>query len=104
MTMTNAVSDKTGREIAEGDTVMTRFRGGKREGQVEEIVVTQTQAKEAGVKNPPKVLDISFWFAAPRAERYPIFVQTKVLFTDQHGHDVAHNPQTLTVVESEDQK
>ncbi|ESK85046.1 hypothetical protein Moror_15716 [Moniliophthora roreri MCA 2997] len=81
MTRNNTVTDKSGREIAEGDTVMTRFRGGKREGQVEEIVMTQTQAKEAGVKNP-----------------------RKVLFTDQHGHDVAHNPQTLTVVESEDQK
>lgn len=52
---------------------MTAFRGGKREGEVENIVTTSEEAEKEGVKNPPKVL-----------------------YTDQHGHRVAHNPGTLT--------
>ncbi|KAH6959749.1 hypothetical protein BKA56DRAFT_501172, partial [Ilyonectria sp. MPI-CAGE-AT-0026] len=55
-----------------GDEVRTPFRGGKREGDVERVVMTEGEAKEADVKNPPKVL-----------------------FTDQLGHRVAHNPGTL---------
>ncbi|KAI0836833.1 hypothetical protein F5Y06DRAFT_304945 [Hypoxylon sp. FL0890] len=64
--------DKQGEPIQEGDTVWTKARGGKREGEVDKVVNTAEEAKEAGVKNPPKVL-----------------------FKDQHGHGVAHNPGTL---------
>jgi thioredoxin-related protein len=70
--MPDEIKDKHSKPIKEGDLVSTPFRGGKREGEVNEVVVTEEQAREAGVKNPPKVL-----------------------FTDQHGHDVAHNPETL---------
>ncbi|KAL7935185.1 hypothetical protein V8C35DRAFT_298720 [Trichoderma chlorosporum] len=66
------VHDKEGQPIQEGDEVWTRIRGGKRQGEVEDIVYTEEEAKSADVKNPPKVL-----------------------FTDQHGHRVAHNPETL---------
>ncbi|KAI4189953.1 MAG: hypothetical protein LQ346_005013 [Caloplaca aetnensis] len=78
------VEDKAGEPIKEGDQVWTKMRGGKHEGevrhdqdrykgtQVEAVVTSQEEAEEKGVKNPPKVL-----------------------FTDQHGHDVAHNPGTL---------
>ncbi|KAJ7920459.1 hypothetical protein B0H13DRAFT_1605393, partial [Mycena leptocephala] len=54
------------------DEVWTKMRGGKREGTVDKIVRKESEAEEAGVKHPPKVL-----------------------FTDQHGHDVAPNPGTL---------
>ncbi len=47
--------DKHGNPIHEGDHVYTKIRGGHREGDVEKIVETQEQAKEANVKNPPKV-------------------------------------------------
>ncbi|THU93889.1 hypothetical protein K435DRAFT_669326, partial [Dendrothele bispora CBS 962.96] len=78
---TSKVYDKSGRQIHEGDTVMTKLRGGKWEGIVDEIVTSESQAQEQGVKNPPKVL-----------------------FTGgQHGHDVAHNPQTLSVREKQNQ-
>ncbi|KAH7117204.1 hypothetical protein B0J13DRAFT_514143 [Dactylonectria estremocensis] len=70
--MPSEVKDKKSRTIHEGDEVWTPFRGGKRQGEVDRVVMTDTEAKEADVKNPPKVL-----------------------FTDQHGHDVAHNPSTL---------
>ncbi|OTA65953.1 hypothetical protein K449DRAFT_431415 [Hypoxylon sp. EC38] len=66
--------DKRGEPISEGDTVWTKARGGKREGEVDRVINTADEAKEAGVKNPPKA---------------------SVLFKDQHGHDVAHNPETL---------
>ncbi|KAI1399754.1 hypothetical protein F4819DRAFT_488297 [Hypoxylon fuscum] len=48
------------------------MRGGRHKGDVDQIVETEKEAKDVGVKNPPKVL-----------------------FKDQHGHDVAHNPGTL---------
>lgn len=82
------VKDKQGQPIQEGDNVWTRARGGKREGTVEKVVTSKSEADEEGVKNPPKV-------------RFPhLFGSTKmltkqVLFTDQHGHHVAHNPGTL---------
>ncbi|TPX09582.1 uncharacterized protein E0L32_009183 [Thyridium curvatum] len=66
------VKDQDSKPIKEGDTVWTKIRGGKREGEVERVVTSEEEAKSEGVKNPPKVL-----------------------FTDQHGHDVAHNPETL---------
>ncbi|KAK5993787.1 hypothetical protein PT974_07224 [Cladobotryum mycophilum] len=70
--MPSVAKDKNSEPIQEGDHVWTRFRGGRREGNVENIVTDEEQAKKEDVKNPPKVL-----------------------FTDQHGHHVAHNPETL---------
>ena len=49
------IKDKSSQPINEGDEVWTRIRGGKREGTVEEVIVSEKQAKEADVKNPPKV-------------------------------------------------
>ncbi|UKZ88611.1 uncharacterized protein TrAFT101_004361 [Trichoderma asperellum] len=74
--MSPAVQDKEGKPIEEGDDVWTPIRGGKREGEVEKVVYTEEEAKKANVKHPPKVV-----------------------FTDQHGHWVAHNPETLKHVE-----
>ncbi|PON29874.1 hypothetical protein TGAM01_v201240 [Trichoderma gamsii] len=70
--MASKVQDKEGKPIEEGDDVWTPIRGGKREGEVEQVVTTEEEAKEANVKHPPKVV-----------------------FTDQHGHGVAHNPEAL---------
>ncbi|KAK4032263.1 hypothetical protein C8A01DRAFT_41299 [Parachaetomium inaequale] len=64
--------DKQGEPINEGDHVFARSRGGRHEGEVEKIVTTKEEAEKEGVKHPPKVL-----------------------FTDQHGHHVQHNPGTL---------
>jgi len=77
--MSAQVQDKHGNAIDEGDRVFTKFRGGKREGEVEEIVTTEKEAKEENVKNPPKVV-----------------------FHDQHGHKVAHNPETLENLDAEE--
>ncbi|KAI6082770.1 hypothetical protein F4821DRAFT_263549 [Hypoxylon rubiginosum] len=64
------VKDKQGETICEGDVVWTKARGGRREGDVHRVV--ESTDRVAGVRNPPKVL-----------------------FKDQHGHNVAHNPGTL---------
>ncbi|KAF2461520.1 hypothetical protein BDY21DRAFT_368717 [Lineolata rhizophorae] len=76
MTEKNQPSSKQGEPIEEGDHVYTRIRGGRHEGDVERIVTTQDEAEEEGVKNPPKVI-----------------------FTDQKGKRVAHNPGTLDITE-----
>ncbi|KAK3076570.1 hypothetical protein LTS18_012654, partial [Coniosporium uncinatum] len=70
--MSDQVKSKEGEPINEGDHVLTKIRGGRREGdvslspphldhsyihrrsQVDKIVTTQEDADEAGVKNPPK--------------------------------------------------
>ncbi|KAJ9642324.1 hypothetical protein H2199_004704 [Coniosporium tulheliwenetii] len=70
--MADQVKSKEGEPINEGDHVYTKYRGGRHEGDVEKIVTTKEEAEEEGVKNPPKVL-----------------------FTDQRGKAVAHNPETL---------
>ncbi|RKU44527.1 hypothetical protein DL546_007027 [Coniochaeta pulveracea] len=70
--MPDEIKDKNGEPINVGDNVFTKIRGGSHEGQVEKIVTTEEEAKEEGVKRPPKVL-----------------------YTDQHGHAVNHNPGTL---------
>ncbi|CAJ2508852.1 Uu.00g138780.m01.CDS01 [Anthostomella pinea] len=66
------IKDKHGEPIREGDAVWTKMRGGRHEGAVDAVVTSEAEAREEGVKNPPKVL-----------------------FKDQHGHGVAHNPGTL---------
>ncbi|GAB1317898.1 Hypervirulence associated protein TUDOR domain-containing protein [Madurella fahalii] len=68
----SGLKDKNGEPINEGDHVFARSRGGRHEGEVEKIVTTEEDAKQEGVKHPPKVL-----------------------FTDQHGHHVQHNPGSL---------
>ncbi|TBU27494.1 hypothetical protein BD309DRAFT_931428 [Dichomitus squalens] len=79
------VRDKEGQPIEVGDTVETKFRGGKRTGKVEAVIENQHDLKErddtlnVDVKNPPKVV-----------------------YTDQHGHQVSHNPGTLSHVEEEE--
>jgi hypothetical protein len=52
---TSQVKDKEGEPINVGDSVWTPFRGGKHEGTVANVVTTEEEAKEEGVKNPPKV-------------------------------------------------
>ncbi|KAH7134027.1 hypothetical protein EDB81DRAFT_902793 [Dactylonectria macrodidyma] len=76
--MPSEVKDKKSQTIHKGDEVWTPFRGGKRQGEVDRVVMNENEAKEADVKNPPKVL-----------------------FADQHGHNVAHNPGTLENVSKE---
>ncbi|OCH89604.1 hypothetical protein OBBRIDRAFT_794097 [Obba rivulosa] len=76
--MAKEIRTKEGEPIKIGDHVSTRYRGGKHEGKVEAIFTNEKDIEEAGnigvnVKNPPKVV-----------------------FTDQHGHKVAHNPGTLS--------
>ncbi|KAK7699802.1 hypothetical protein SLS64_011414 [Diaporthe eres] len=70
------VLSKQGEPIEEGDHVYTRIRGGRHEGDVEKTVITEGEAKQEGVKNPPKVL-----------------------FTDQKGKPVVHNPGILDIVD-----
>ncbi|KAB5526308.1 hypothetical protein GE09DRAFT_365441 [Coniochaeta sp. 2T2.1] len=70
--MPDEIKDKNGEPIKEGDEVFTKIRGGTHTGTVEKIVTTKEEAEKEGVKNPPKVL-----------------------YTDQHGHHVNHNPGTL---------
>lgn len=73
-TMSGEVYDKQGNPIEVGDEVVTKMRGGKRQGVVcihlslrdtiwswqeswkaEDIVMSEEEAKEKGVKHPPKV-------------------------------------------------
>lgn len=56
--MASKIQDKDGKPIEEGDTVWTPIRGGKHEGEVEQVVTTEAEAKEANVKHPPK---LSIW-------------------------------------------
>lgn len=53
--MASKVQDKDGKPIEEGDSVWTPIRGGKRKGEVEQVVTTEEEAKEANAKHPPKV-------------------------------------------------
>ncbi|KAI0951525.1 hypothetical protein AcW1_008550 [Taiwanofungus camphoratus] len=80
--MTGDVLSKEGEPIKVGDTVTTRYRGGKHEGKVEAVLRNAQDVKDAGglgidVKNPPKVV-----------------------YIDQHGHRVSHNPGTLSHVDA----
>lgn len=53
--MPSSVKDKDGKPIEQGDSVWTRIRGGRHEGEVEQVATTGQEAKDANVKNPPKV-------------------------------------------------
>ncbi|KAL2163241.1 hypothetical protein VTH06DRAFT_5297 [Thermothelomyces fergusii] len=70
--MPTELRDMNKEPINVGDHVYARSRGGRHEGDVEKIVTSKEDAEEEGVKHPPKVL-----------------------YTDQHGHHVQHNPGTL---------
>ncbi len=65
----STVNDKNDEPIKPGDTVSTKFRGGKRAGVVKEVVLDEEDAAAKGVhvKHPPKVM-----------------------FKDQHGECTAH--------------
>jgi len=70
--MSGGVKDKDGKPIHENDLVSGKVRGGRHVGHVQDVVVTKEEAKEHGVKNPPKVI-----------------------LKDQHGHIVSRNPDSL---------
>lgn len=55
MMSSNELKDENGEPIHEGDHVFARSRGGRHEGDVEKVVTTEEEAKEEGVKHPPKV-------------------------------------------------
>ncbi|OSC96946.1 hypothetical protein PYCCODRAFT_1462171 [Trametes coccinea BRFM310] len=82
--MPKSIKDEEDHAIAVGDQVETKYRGGKRRGEVEAVLGNEhdveKQGPDLGVKvmNPPKVV-----------------------FRDQHGHRVSHNPGTLSHVEQE---
>jgi len=42
--------------IHEGDRVWTWYRGGSREGIVEKIIYTEEEARQEGLRLPPKVM------------------------------------------------
>ncbi|CAG8602414.1 7751_t:CDS:2 [Cetraspora pellucida] len=64
------------KDIQQGDYVSTPFRGGTRQGHVKKIIKTNEEAKEDPI----------------------------VVFDDQHGHEVAHNPSTLSKDESKSKR
>jgi len=65
------VKDKEGKAIHEGDIVSGKRRGGKQVGEVEEVISTKEQAKEAGVRDPPKVLFTDQHGTSPKGPAYP---------------------------------
>jgi hypothetical protein len=55
------VKDKNSEPIKVGDHVYTPIRGGRHEGTVDKIVMSEEEAAEEGVKHPPKVRDVYFF-------------------------------------------
>jgi Hypervirulence associated proteins TUDOR domain len=53
---TTQVHDKEGKPIKQGETVAGKIRGGKHAGEVQAVITDDKEAKEKGVKNPPKVV------------------------------------------------
>jgi hypothetical protein len=96
ITKMSETKDKNGEPINEGDHVFARSRGGRHEGEVEKIVTSKEEAEKEGVKHPPKVRSLT---SSSTESLQMGFLHTndcgKVLFTDQHGHHVQHNPGTL---------
>ena len=58
-------------------------------------MTSEEEAKEKGVKHPPKVKCLGLSLLSPHHTRR-MTDSLQVLFTDQHGHHVAHNPEALT--------
>jgi glycine cleavage system H lipoate-binding protein len=50
------VHDKEGKPIKQGETVAGKIRGGKHAGEVQAVITDEKEAKDKGVKNPPKVV------------------------------------------------
>ena len=50
------VRDKEGKPIKEGETVAGKIRGGKHTGEVQAVITDEKEAKEQGVKHPPKIV------------------------------------------------
>lgn len=76
------LKSKGGASIKEGDTVSTPYRGGKHEGEVEQIITDESQAKQ--------LEDVKGAGHAPA-----------VVFTDQNNKKVAHKPNTLSNLDEE---
>ncbi|ETI27533.1 hypothetical protein G647_09724 [Cladophialophora carrionii CBS 160.54] len=76
------LKSKGGATIEKGDTVSTPYRGGKHEGEVEQIITSEKQAKQ--LEN------------AKGAGHAPA-----VVFTDQNNKKVAHKPNTVTNLDKE---
>ncbi|KAL2429960.1 hypothetical protein ABEF95_013528 [Exophiala dermatitidis] len=79
--MPEDVKSKGGVTIEKGDTVRAPYRGGKHEGQVEQIVTDEKQARNLDAKG---------------ASHAPA-----VVFHDQNNKKVAHKPETVTDVDKE---
>ncbi|TFY78597.1 hypothetical protein EWM64_g5420 [Hericium alpestre] len=80
---TKEVVDRDGQPIHVGEKVWSHLRGGRQEGVVEAVLLSQEDIHNVGdigvvIKHPPKVI-----------------------FTDQHGHKVSHNPDALMHAEAE---
>ncbi|EXJ90507.1 hypothetical protein A1O1_03610 [Capronia coronata CBS 617.96] len=75
------LKSKGGATIENGDTVSTPYRGGKREGKVEQLVTDEEQARNLNAKG---------------ASHAPA-----VVFTDQNNKKVAHKPETVTDLDKE---
>jgi hypothetical protein len=89
--MPDEIKDKNGEPIKEGDEVSTKIRGGTHTGTVEKVVTTKEEAEQEGVKNPPK----ASLLMADSGREANVLTLSQVLYTDQHGHNVNHNPGTL---------
>jgi Hypervirulence associated proteins TUDOR domain len=50
------VRDKEGKPIKKGEMVAGKVRGGKHAGEVQAVITDEKEAKEKGVKSPPKVV------------------------------------------------
>ena len=81
--LASEIKDKQGEPISEGDHVWTKIRGGRHEGDVDQIVETADEAKEAGVKNPPKVRRVASRKARHPRLRRPRPRESQVVFSDQ---------------------
>lgn len=85
--MSPQITDKHGQPINKGDHVYTPFRGGRHEGDAEQIVTTDDEARQAKVKKPPKVstMTLSYFFRAGMrrttvlTEGFRLFSQTKMI-------------------------
>lgn len=133
------IQDKEGTNIDVGDQVFTKFRGGKREGEVSAVPVLEARLSRRGavselscvesrwttslrllkrrssrmlstrqrcVDSKVRLLDFHdrTWSGGLWVDMLFVLTRFKVIFNDQHGHRVAHNPETLTVTETEEEK
>ena len=98
--MSEKVYDKHGNLPShEGDNVLSPFRGGQHEEIASEIITTEAKAEKAGVKSSPKVRNspIPGLDCPPKNALAHESFDIQVLFKDQNGKEVNHNPETLEV-------